>query len=86
MKKTASILFLAVMISSGWAFAQEEDSTTNGIVPFELKEHLIIIKGKINGSQKSHNFLLDTGGLTFVDKKVAEDLMKRQKSGKLPAD
>jgi hypothetical protein len=74
MKKAASFLVLAVLISSGWAFAQEKESAANGVIPFELKEHMIIIKGKINGSQKFYNFLLDTGGLTFVDKKVAEEL------------
>jgi predicted aspartyl protease len=74
MKKTAIFLFLAVLTSSGWAIVQEEDFTAKGIIPFELKEHLIIIKGKINGSQETYNFILDTGGLTFIDKEVAEEL------------
>jgi len=74
MRNTAIFLFLAVLALSGWAMAQEEDFTVKGIIPFELKEHLIVIKVKINGSQKHYNFLLDTGGLTFIDKKVAEEL------------
>ncbi len=74
MRKTASFVFLAVLISNSWAIAQEEDVTIKGIIPFELKEHLIIIKGNINDSEETYNFLLDTGGLTFIDKKIAEEL------------
>jgi len=74
MRKTTSCLFLVVLLLNGTAFAREEGLAVKGIIPFELQEHLIIIKGKINGSQKQYNFLLDTGGLTFIDKKVAEEL------------
>jgi hypothetical protein len=45
-----------------------------GTIPFELKEHFIVIKGKINGSQKHYDLILDTGGLTFIDNKVAKEL------------
>lgn len=74
MRKTTSCLFLAVLLLNGGVFTQEEDTAVKGIIPFELKEHLIIIKGKINGSQKYYNFVLDTGGLTFIDKEVVEEL------------
>lgn len=33
-----------------------------------------MIKGKINGSRAQYSFILDTGGLTFIDRKVAEEL------------
>jgi predicted aspartyl protease len=74
MRKTTSYLFLAALLFNWWAFAQEEDLAVKGIIPFELKEHLIVIKGKINGTQKHYEFLLDTGGLTFIDKEIAEEL------------
>jgi len=74
MRNTTIFLFLAVLALSGWAMAQEEDFTVKGIIPFELKEHLIVIKVKINGSQKQYDFLLDTGGLTFIDKEIAQEL------------
>ncbi|UCE41048.1 MAG: aspartyl protease family protein [Candidatus Aminicenantes bacterium] len=74
MRKTTSCLFLVVLLLNGGILAQEEDLAVKGIIPFELKEHLIIIKGKINGSQNHYNFLLDTGGLTFIDKEVAKEL------------
>jgi len=56
------------------ALAQVEDLPLQGVLPFELKEHLIMIKGKINDSRAQYNFLLDTGALTFIDRKVAEEL------------
>jgi len=74
MRKTTICFILVVLFLNGASLAQEENLTVKGIIPFELKEHLIIIKGKINGSQKHYNFLLDTGGLTFIDKEVAEEL------------
>jgi predicted aspartyl protease len=74
MNKTAFHLFFIVLLSISAISAQEEDTTIKGTIPFELNEHLIIITGKINGSQKNYNFVLDTGGLTFVDKEVVEEL------------
>src|SRR5690554_4247265 len=44
-------------------------------VPFELKDNLIYIKVRINGSEKEYDFLLDTGaGVTVIKKSVAEAL------------
>ncbi len=75
MRKTAlrSFLLIALLVNTV-AHAQVEDILAKGVIPFELKEHLIVIKGKINGSSKLYNFILDTGGLTFIDRKVAEEL------------
>ena len=75
MRKTAirSFLLIALLVNT-LAHAQVEDLPVKGVIPFELKEHLIVIKGKINDSSKSYNFILDTGGLTFIDRKVAEEL------------
>lgn len=67
-------LFFAALLFSGVVFAQVEDTPIKGTVPFELKEHCIIIKGKINGSPRQYDFILDTGALTFLDKEVAEEL------------
>lgn len=74
MKKTLICFIFVVLVWGGAAFAQEETSSIKGIIPVELKEHHILVKGKINGSRKQFDFLLDTGGLTFVDKAVAEEL------------
>jgi len=74
MRKTAICSFLTAILLNCVALAQVEDLPVKGVIPFELKEYLIVIKGKINGSQEQYNFLLDTGALTFIDRKVAEEL------------
>ena len=74
MRKTAICSFLTALLLNCVAFAQVEDLTVKGVIPFELKEHLIVIEGKIDGSQARYNFVLDTGALTFIDRKVAEEL------------
>ena len=74
MKKTVISAFLMAFLSSTVAFAQIENRSVKGAIPFELMEHLIVIEGKINSSARSYHFILDTGGLTFIDRKVAEEL------------
>ncbi len=74
MKNIVISTFLIASLSGPVAFAQVENKPVKGAIPFELREHLIVIEGKINGSAKSYSFVLDTGGLTFVDQKVAEEL------------
>jgi predicted aspartyl protease len=74
MRKTTIYLFLLALLLNCVVLAQVEDLPLQGVIPFELKEHLIMIKGKINDSRAQYNFLLDTGGLTFIDRKVAEEL------------
>ncbi len=74
MKKTIISTFLIAFLTNTVALTQVENLPVKGVIPFELMEHLIVIKGKINGSAKSYNFILDTGGLTFIGRKVAEEL------------
>lgn len=74
MRRTMICLFFVALLFNGVVFAQVEDIPIKGIVPFELKEHCIIVKGKVNGSLRQYDFLLDTGALTFIDKEVAGEL------------
>lgn len=74
MRKTSICLFLTALLLNCVVPAQVKDLPVEGVIPFELKEHLIVIKGKIDGSQKQYNFLLDTGALTFIAREVAEEL------------
>jgi hypothetical protein len=74
MRKTLIHIILIVLFFNSAALAQREGSSVKGTIPFELKEHLIIVRGKISGSQKHFNFLLDTGGLTFIAKEVVKEL------------
>jgi len=74
MRKTTMCFILVVLFLKGATFAQQEELAVKGMIPFELKEHLIVIKGRINGSRKHFDLILDTGGLTFIDKEVAKEL------------
>jgi len=43
-------------------------------VPFELRGHLILVKGKINGADRDYTFILDTAALTVVGEEAAKEL------------
>jgi len=73
-KRKIFCFFFAAFFCNAVVFAQVEDIPIKGTVPFELKEHCIIIKAKVNGSPRTYDFLLDTGALTFIDKEVAGEL------------
>ena len=55
-------------------------------IPYELLGHLILVKGKINNSQDQYNFIVDTGGLTFIDKTIAQNLKLKQKGNMAKID
>jgi len=50
----------------------------NGTIPFRMVGHLMTVLVKINDSPKEFNFVVDTGGATFVDKGVADELGLKQ--------
>ena len=43
-------------------------------IPYEKLGHLIMVKVKINDSDSVFNFIIDTGGSTFIDKNIAKEL------------
>ena len=45
-----------------------------GKIPFIKKDHYILVNAKINDSIKDFTFLVDTGGATFIDKSVVQEL------------
>lgn len=53
--------------------------STEGIVPFDKLGHHILVKAKINDSGTDYNFIIDTGGVTFIDKTVARELDLKQR-------
>lgn len=79
MKKSVLGFILAAFILNCSTFINAQNLPSEGIIPFELNEHLIVIKGRINGSQKTYNFLLDTGALTFIEKDVVQELSLKTK-------
>ncbi len=50
-----------------------------GVVPFTRIGHDILVKARIDSSEKEYNFIIDTGGLTFLDKAVAQELGLKQR-------
>ncbi len=68
-----------------WAFlvlapipgmAAPGDST----ITYTLLSHLMVVGASINGSQDQYNFVIDTGGVTFVDKRIADELQLKQQA------
>lgn len=68
-------LFLVLFFNATESYAQASADS----IPFEFLKHLILVKAKINDSQKDYNFVIDTGGLTFIDKNVAQELTLKQR-------
>ncbi|MBN2246631.1 MAG: hypothetical protein JW755_12375 [Candidatus Aminicenantes bacterium] len=50
------------------------DENSEGKIPFIKKDHYILVTAKINNSIKNFTFLIDTGGATFIDKSVVQEL------------
>ena len=49
-----------------------------GTVPFEMLSHLMVTKVRINASEREYNFVIDTGGVVFIDKSLAQELGLKQ--------
>lgn len=80
------VLFLILLgLFCGRSFCQSEImgkftsgrpiyATNESVIPFSLEGHRIIVKVRINDSSKEYSFILDTGALTFIDQKAADEL------------
>ena len=69
---TVTMLF-SVSFSFGLSIGAGE-----GEIPFRMLGHLMTVTVKINDSPKEYNFVVDTGGATFVSKEVADNLGLKQ--------
>lgn len=50
------------------------NSHSESVVPFALEGHPILIKARLNNSQKEYVFIFDTGALTIIRQEVAIEL------------
>ena len=66
-----TILKSVSIVNSGEAISPHPIETT---IPFDMKAHAIIVKARVNDSNKEFNFILDTAALTVVDQKTAGEL------------
>jgi hypothetical protein len=80
MKKIFMRLFL-IMFMGIFAFsgsAETEKAATEAVIPFELLDYVILVKCRINDAKEFYNFVLDTGGVTVIDKALADELKLKQ--------
>jgi hypothetical protein len=80
MKKSSGRFLLIVLIGL-LVFnvsAETEKALNDVVIPFELADYIILVKCRINDSQEFYNFILDTGGLTVIDKTLADELKLKQ--------
>lgn len=61
----------AELVNSGKAVTNND---MESVVPFSMKEHPILIKARLNNSQKEYTFVFDTGALTMIRQEVAQEL------------
>jgi len=64
--------FQAIKMVNGGEVAA--DSQVESVIPFTLKGHPILVKARINRSQKEYTFFFDTGALTIIRQEVAKEL------------
>ena len=84
MKKLIILCSIFWMVNVVWG--QTKYQLNEGVVPFDLKERIIIVKAKINNSEEEYNFIVDTGGRTFLDKEIVQKLQLKQKGYQVKID
>jgi hypothetical protein len=72
---------LVIGVSAGARTAARET-----VIPFELQDYLIVVQCRINHAPELHNFVLDTGGLTVIDKALADELQLKQQGQQAKID
>lgn len=79
MLKTNVFFFVfLVFLSTLFTFPQNVPAQKEGIISFELKEHIIFFKGKINDHPEEYNFMVDTGGMTMLNDETANKLQLKR--------
>ncbi|MDH4272897.1 MAG: hypothetical protein OEW18_13075 [Candidatus Aminicenantes bacterium] len=68
------ILFFTILFSILLHLPAEE-----GTIPFQYCRGLIIVPCRIDSAPEIYNFIVDTGGVTFIDKKLADTLQLKQR-------
>ncbi len=76
--KIAIFIFL-VFLSTLFTYPQNVPVQKEGIIPFALKDHIILVKGKINDGPEEYNFIVDTGGVTMLNDETAAKLQLKRR-------
>jgi predicted aspartyl protease len=82
--KSHLVLFVLAVFLPGCTAMQAMQLVDGGVVvpgqyaesvaPFTLEGHPILIKARLNNSQKEYSFIFDTGALTLIRQEVAREL------------
>ncbi|MDJ0766631.1 MAG: aspartyl protease family protein [Myxococcota bacterium] len=51
-----------------------EEGLKSTPLTFEMKSHLILVKVKLNDTEKFYSFILDTGAMTIIDERLMDEL------------
>ncbi len=73
MKKKIVFIIIALLVTQV-SWAKKETNLKEGVIPFQLREYDVLVKGKINGHPKEYTFIVDTGGVMLLDGVVVDDL------------
>ena len=80
MPKTKIVFFIfLVFLSTLFTYPQNVPVQKEGIIPFALKDHIILVKGKINDGPEEYNFMVDTGGVTMLNDETAAKLQLKRR-------
>ena len=77
MKRSILITTISLFLI-GYLFGMTDENTV-GKFPFKKLGHQILVKVKINDSKNDYNFIIDTGGVTFIDKTIVQELGLKQR-------
>lgn len=81
MKKSIICFFMMLIIgivSFGKTATETGTAGAEHVIPFELKDYVIVVQCRINDSQDVYRFVVDTGALMFIDKTLADQLQLKQ--------
>jgi hypothetical protein len=76
---SALLVLVGVLLVSAAAQETTVPPATDTVVPFELKGYFMMVKCRINDAPQAYDFAVDTGGLTCLDKSVADELGLKQR-------
>jgi predicted aspartyl protease len=83
LKTNVFIFVFLVFLSTLFTFPQNVPAQKESIISFELKEHVIFVKGKINGHPEEYNFMVDTGGITMLNDETANKLQLKRRGNQV---
>jgi hypothetical protein len=86
MRFGALLLIVGALLVSAAAQESRVAPPTETVVPFELQGYYLMVKCRINDAPQAYDFVVDTGGLTCLDKSLADGLGLKQRGPQAKID